>query len=74
MSATKLLITLSAAGTVTVPISSALQSLDSGQQASQQTGFSSVDVSVRNIFRGGGFYDSVSTWYPSSAIMSITSE
>jgi hypothetical protein len=66
------------ASTVTVPISAGLQALDSGNssgsgQASQQTGFSSVDELVRAILRAGGFFvPSTNTWYPSSCIQSIT--
>lgn len=74
--------------TITVPISAALQNLDSGNssgsgQVSQynsttglwsggQTGFSSVDVAVRNIFRAGGFTDGKGNWYGSAVIQSIT--
>jgi hypothetical protein len=73
---------------VTVPISQGLQSLDSGNssgagQVSQlnsvtgiwsagQTGFSSVDEAVRNIYRGGGFTDGQGTWYASGVIQKIT--
>jgi hypothetical protein len=64
--------------TVTVPISAGLQSLDSANSsgsgvASGQTGYSSVDEAVRNIFRGHCFFvPSTSTWYPVSVIQSIT--
>jgi hypothetical protein len=77
------------AATVTVPIPAALQSLDSGNssgsgQVSQlntttgiwstgQTGFSSVDETIRAIFKAGCFFvPSTNTWYASSSIQSIT--
>jgi hypothetical protein len=75
--------------TVIVPISAALQNLDSGNSSGQgqvatlnqttglwaggQTGFSSVDVAVRNIFRAGGFTDGQGNWYDSAVIQKITS-
>jgi hypothetical protein len=59
---------------VLIPIPPALQQLDSGQQASQQTGVSSVDLLVRSIFKAGVFYDSVSTWYSTAVVQSITSQ
>jgi hypothetical protein len=60
------------AGTVIVPIPAGLQSLDSGQQASQQTGFSAVDSLIRSIFKSGVFTDTKGNWYPTSQISSIT--
>jgi hypothetical protein len=66
------------AATVTVPIPASLQALDSGNSggsgiASGQTGFSAVDQLVRAIFRAGCFFTpSTNTWYPASAIQSIT--
>jgi hypothetical protein len=82
-------------GTVTFPISAGLQALDSGNssgsgQVSQlnattglwstgQTGFSSVDETVRNIARAGGFWTTVAvagvptrTFYSTAQIQSIT--
>jgi len=59
-------------GTIVVPIPTALQNLDSGQQASQQTGFSAVDQLVRSIFRAGCFTDNKGNWYPTGQIQSIT--
>ena len=64
--------------TVTVPIPAGLQALDSGASggqgvASGQTGSSSVDLAVRNIFRAGGFFvPATNTWYPVSVIESIS--
>jgi len=64
--------------TVVVPISAALQALDSqnasgGGQAVQQTGFSAVDLAVKNIFRAECFFvPSTNTWYPISVIQNIT--
>jgi hypothetical protein len=64
--------------TVTVPISAGLQSLDSGASSGQgvasgQTGFSSVDEAVRNLFRGNCFFvPSAAVWYPTSVIQSVT--
>ena len=82
-------LTISGNPVVVVPISAGLQSLDSGNSAGQgqvatpnattgiysggQTGFSSVDTAVRNIFRAGCFFvPSSNTWYAASAIQSIT--
>jgi hypothetical protein len=75
--------------TVVVPISAGLQTLDSGNSSNQgqvatlnqttglwtggQTGFSSVDVAVRNMFRAGGFTDGKGNWYASGVIQQITS-
>jgi hypothetical protein len=64
--------------TVTVPISAGLQALDSGASggsgiASGQTGYSSVDEAVRNIYRAGCFFvPSLNTWYSADTIQSIT--
>ena len=63
--------------TVTLPIPAGLQALDSnnsfgGGQASQQTGFSSVDQLVRSIFKAGCFFvPATQTWYSSNQIQSI---
>lgn len=71
-------LTISGNPVVTVAISSALQALDSGNSSgagivSGQSGFSSVDMAVRNIFRAGCFFvPSTSTWYSSAVIASIT--
>jgi hypothetical protein len=67
-------ITLTTSGNpvVTISIPTALQGLDSGQQASQQSGISAVDQLVRAIFRAGVFYDGKSTWYAATIIQSIT--
>lgn len=65
--------------TVVVPLSASLQALDSQNatgsgQASQQTGFSAVDLAVRSVFRNRGFVvPSTNTWYPISVIQNITS-
>jgi hypothetical protein len=77
---TQLNITLTISGnpTVTVPISPGLQALDSGAsggqgQASGQTGFSSVDTAVRNIFKASVFFvPSANIWYSAFVIQSIT--
>ncbi|MGB2637778.1 MAG: hypothetical protein WA857_21835 [Candidatus Acidiferrum sp.] len=63
--------------TVVVPISSGLQALDSGAssgqgQASGQSGFSSVDEAVRNLFRAGVFLASNNIWYPVWVVQSVT--
>jgi hypothetical protein len=64
------------AQTVTVLIPAGLQTLDSnasgGQgQVSQQTGFSSVDIQTRNIFRAGGFLATNGVWYAVEQIQGI---
>jgi hypothetical protein len=76
--ATKLIITYIPAGgsssnaaSVTVSIPAALQSLDSGQLSSTQTGFSGVDLAVRNIFKAGTFTDGAGNWYSASQILNI---
>jgi hypothetical protein len=63
--------------TITVPISAALQALDSAASggsgvASGQTGHSSVDEAIRNIFRAGVFTDGQGNWYPVINIQKIT--
>lgn len=64
--------------TVVLPIPSGLAAIDSNTaygagQASQQTGFSSVDILVRSIFKAGCFFVASSgTWYSSDQIQSIT--
>ena len=63
--------------TITVPLpaifnSSSVPTLDSGQQASQQTGFSALDIMSRNIFRAGGFTDLLGNFYPREVIQKIT--
>jgi hypothetical protein len=64
--------------TVVVPIPAALVTLDSndtygGGQAASQTGYASVDVLIRTIFKAGVFFvPSTNTWYPASIIQSIT--
>ena len=68
-------ITLTTSGnpTVVVPISAALQSLDSGQLAATQSGYDGSDQAVRNIFKAGVFFvPSNSTWYSAFVIESIT--
>lgn len=57
---------------IVIPIAPALQSLDSGQQASQQTGFSAASEAVRNILRANGFYDGSQYWYPLYVVLNIT--
>lgn len=77
---TQLNITLNTTGNpiVVVPISPGLQALDSGASGGQgqavgQTGFSSVDIAVRNIFKAGVFFvPSTNTWYSAYTILSIT--
>jgi hypothetical protein len=58
--------------TITVPIPTALQSLDSGQTAASQSGYSATDQLVRAIFRGGVFTDGKGTWYAATQIKTIT--
>jgi hypothetical protein len=73
-SPTQLLITMvagSSPSSVTVNIPTALVALDSGQQASEQTGFSSADQLVRAIFRAGVFTDGQGAWYPTTQIAKI---
>jgi hypothetical protein len=73
-----IVLTTSGTPTVVVPISAALQALDSNNssgsgQASQQTGFSAIDIAVRNIFRAGTFFvPTTNTWYSSAVIGLIT--
>lgn len=69
-------ITLTTTGNpvVVIPIPAALQAMDSGQQANQQTGSSAVDQLVRAIFRAGCFTDGKGTWYSSHVIQSITAQ
>jgi hypothetical protein len=72
--AVQLNITLTTSGNpiIVVSIPAALQSLDSGQQASQQTGYSAIDQMVRNIFRAGCFTPDGKTWYSTNVIQSIS--
>lgn len=67
----QLTITLVAGGSFSVPIPAALQGLDSTTPGSVQTGFSSADIAIRNIFRGGGATDLAGNWYPAVAISKI---
>jgi hypothetical protein len=54
--------------TVVVPITAALQTLDTAQ-----SGYFGPDQAIRNIMRGGGFWDaSYTTFRPASQIKSIT--
>ena len=62
---------------ITVPLPAGLTALDSGAsggqgQASAQTGFSSVDIAVRNIFKAGVFTDGQGNYYPVGVIQKIT--
>ena len=57
---------------VTMNISSALQSLQSGQTASSQTGFDAAQVAIANIFKAKVFRDSAGIWHPTSQILTIT--
>jgi hypothetical protein len=62
--------------TVNVAISAGLQAIDSGASSAQgvasgQTGTSSIDLSIRNIFKAGVFLATNGTWYPTSVIQSI---
>ncbi len=61
----------SISNTVSVTIPSALQALDSTTPGATQTGFSSVDVSIRNIFKAGCFVDGTGRWWSSHQILSI---
>jgi len=66
-----------AVSTIIVPLSTGLQSLDSGASggqgvASGQTGYSAVDLAIRNIFKAGVFTDGAGNWYPVFAIQKIT--
>jgi hypothetical protein len=71
-------LTISGNPVVVVPIPPGLQALDSsaiaGQgQAAGQTGFSSVDIAIRNIFKAGIFFVPASNiWYSAFVIQSIT--
>lgn len=70
----KLTITMvpnSVANTVVIPISPALQSLDSSTPGGQQTGFQSADIAVRNIFKAGVFTDGQGNWFSAFQIISI---
>jgi hypothetical protein len=72
-------ITQNASGTVTtstvaIPIPAALQALDSTTPGASQTGYSSVDQLVRNIFRNNGFTDGAGNWYPREVIQKITAQ
>jgi len=70
-----------AAGTITtttivIPLpavfnSASVPTLDSGPQASQQTGFSALDIMARNIFRAGGFTDDLGNFIPREQIQKI---
>ncbi len=60
------------ANVISVSISPALQSLDSSTPGGQQTGFSSVDLSVRNIFKAKTFVDTQGRWWNASQILYIT--
>jgi hypothetical protein len=62
---------------ISVPIPAGLIAADSnamgGQgQASVQSGFSSVDTAIRNIFKQGGFFVTNSVWISAYFIQSIT--
>ena len=59
-------------GMVTIPISPALIGLDSGQQASTQTGYSAADSMIRNVMRYGFWNSTQTTFYPASQIASIS--
>jgi hypothetical protein len=65
-------------GTVSIPIAASLQALDSNAEggtgpASQQTGFSSVQVAIANIFKAGFFVNpATGTRYSASQIESIS--
>jgi hypothetical protein len=71
-------LTISGNPVVVVPIPAGLQALDSGAiggqgQASGQTGFSSVDTLVRNIFKARIFFVPASNiWYSAFVIQSIS--
>ena len=67
----QLTITLVAGGSFVVSIPAALQGLDSTTPGATQTGFSSADIAVRNIFRAGGATDLAGNWYPAAAISKI---
>ena len=72
---TKLVVTFTQTANVaavTISIPSSLQSLDSGQLASTQTGFSASDIAIRNIFKAGTFTDGNGNWYDANQIASIT--
>lgn len=68
--------TVIGATTVAIPIPASLTALDSGQTASTQTGFSSLDTLLAAISRRGGiqFTDSsgVPTFIPLDEIVKIT--
>jgi len=66
---TTLVVTLqpnSVANSVSIPISSALQTLESLGQGS------AVDQAVRSIFKAGVFTDGKGTWYNAHLVVSIS--
>jgi hypothetical protein len=74
-----IVVTQNNAGTVTsptivVPIPAALQGLDSTTPGSVQQGYSAVDITIRNIFRAGGFTDGQGNWYPREVIQKISAQ
>jgi hypothetical protein len=69
---TQLNITLTDSSVVVIAIPAALQTLDSGQDASSQTGYSAVDQLIRAIFRAAVFTDGKGTWYAATQIKSVT--
>jgi hypothetical protein len=82
-----IVLTTSGNPTVNVSIPAGLANLDSGNTYGQgqvatlnattglysggQTGFSSIDILIRNIFRAGGFLATNGNWYSTSVIQSI---
>lgn len=68
---TQLVITMvpnSVANSVSIPISSALQTFESTLQGS------AVDQAIRNIFRAHCFTDGQGNWYSAFQIVSITAQ
>lgn len=63
---------------ISIPIPAGLIAADSGAidgagQAGTQTGFSSVDTAVRNIFKAGCFYSpTLKIWFSAYFIQSVT--
>jgi hypothetical protein len=68
---TQLVITMipnSVANSISVPISTALQSLEVAGQGS------AADIAIRNIFKSHVFFDGKTTWFSSFQILSIVAQ
>lgn len=62
----------SVANSVSVSIPSSLQGLDSTSSGVSQTGYSSADQAIRNIFRAKVFVDNQNRWWSAYQILNIT--